>query len=56
MKIELENPFILIERIKKMRLAQNVVYAFCSKNCSARFHAINKGIASRNLKSSTVNQ
>ena len=49
-------PFILAERLVKGRLAQNVVYAFCGKSCSARFHAINKSIASRNLKANSVNQ
>lgn len=30
--------FIIIDRIKKMKLAQNVTDWFCSKSCSTKYH------------------
>ena len=34
-------PFIITERQKNMRLAQNVKYAFCGRSCVNSFHANN---------------
>ena len=35
-----DNAFILTERQVKMRLAQNVENAFCSKSCSAKYYSL----------------
>lgn len=35
-----ELPFILTEREVKMRLAQNVEMAFCSRSCANNYHAL----------------
>lgn len=46
-----ETPFILTEREVKMRLAQNVESAFCSRSCSVKHYhyqkALNASIAGR---------
>lgn len=34
-----DTKFILTEREKKMRLAQNVEFSFCSKTCSSKYHS-----------------